>query len=109
MLLTVYVATIAPSVTLWDAGEFQAAVASLGIPHPPGTPLYIVLGNVWTRVLGFFPPALALNLFSAVATALACALLAGLMARWTQSRLAGVASGLTAGTMLAVWQNATET
>jgi hypothetical protein len=109
MLLAVYIGTLAPTVTLWDAGEFNAAIASLGIPHPPGTPLYIVIANVWARGLGFLPQALAVNLLSAVATAVACGLLAGLMARWTRSRLAGVAGGLTEGTMLAVWMNATET
>src|SRR5687767_9487813 len=108
-LLAVYAATLAPSVTLWDAGEFNAAIGSLGIPHPPGTPLYIVLARVWADALGFLPQALAVNLLSAVTTAIACALLAGLMTRWTGNRVAGIASGLTAGTMLAVWQNATET
>lgn len=108
-LLGIYATTLAPSVTLWDAGEFQAAIASLGIPHPPGTPLYILIASAWARVLGAVPFSLAVNLLSAVATAIACALLAGLIAGWTRSRLAGIASGLCAGTMLAVWQNATET
>ena len=108
-LLTVYVATMAPTVTLWDAGEFQAAIASLGIPHPPGTPLYILVAHVWATALSVFPLALAVNLLSAVATATACALLAVLMTRWTRDRLAGIAGGISAGTMLAVWQNATET
>ena len=107
-LFTIYAATLAPTVTLWDSGEFNAAIASLGIPHPPGTPLYILIANVWARILPI-PQALAVNLLSAVATAIACGLLGGLLARWTQSRLAGVAAGLTAGTMFAVWQNATET
>ncbi len=100
---------MAPDITLWDAGEFNAAIASLGIPHPPGTPLYIVIGNTWARVFGVLPQALAVNLLSAVATALACGLLGGLMTRWTTDRVLGVASGIAAGGMLAVWQNATET
>ena len=108
-LLAIYAGTLAPTVTLWDAGEFNAAIGSLGIPHPPGTPLYILLAHTWAQALGFLPQALAVNLLSAVATAIACGLLAGLMTRWTGNRLAGIASGLTAGTMLAVWQNATET
>ena len=108
-LLVIYSATLAPSVTLWDAGEFNAAIASLGIPHPPGTPLYVVLGHAWSKTLGFLPTALAVNLLSAVATALACGLSGGLITRWTGDRLAGIASGITAGTMLAVWLNATET
>ncbi|MGH7693678.1 MAG: protein O-mannosyl-transferase family, partial [Gemmatimonadaceae bacterium] len=41
VLTSVYLATLAPGVTLWDAGEFQSAIRSLGIPHPPGTPLYV--------------------------------------------------------------------
>ena len=108
-LLAIYVATLAPSVTLWDAGEFQAAAASLGIPHPPGTPLYVLLAATWAKVLGAVPFSVALNLLSAVATGVACGLLGGLITRWTRDRLAGIASGITAGTMLAVWSNATET
>jgi len=109
VLLAVYSATLAPDITLWDAGEFQAATASLGIPHPPGTPLYILLAATWAKLLGPVSFSVALNLLSAVATALACGLLGGLITRWTGDRLAGIASGISAGSMLAVWQNATET
>jgi hypothetical protein len=108
-LLATYAAALAPTITLWDSGEFNAAVASLGIPHPPGTPLYILIANVWAKGLGFLPLALAVNILSAVASATACGLLAGLINRWTGNRVAAIAAGLSSGTMLAVWQNATET
>ena len=110
VLTIVYGATLAPGVTLWDAGEFQSAIRSLGIPHPPGTPLYVMTGAVWARVvaplIGF---ARAVNLLSALATAAGCAVLGASVARWTSSRIAGIAAGLTAGAMLSVWRSATET
>ena len=62
-MLVVYIATLAPGVTFWDAGEFIAAAHSLGIPHPPGTPLFVVLLNAWARAFAFLPFAIATNLF----------------------------------------------
>jgi hypothetical protein len=109
-LFIIYLATLAPGVTLWDSGEFLAAIHSLGIPHPPGTPLYVLLANVWAMiwapVVGF---AYSVNLFSAVCTAAACALLADLFARWTGDRLAAYAAAVCAGAMSSVWLNANET
>ena len=109
VLLAVYVATLAPSVTFWDPGEFIAAARVLGIPHPPGTPLFIVLLNAWARALSFLPFAVATNLFSAVCTAAALGLIGFWVARSTGAVWFGVAAGITAGAMSTVWQNATET
>jgi hypothetical protein len=110
ILTLTYWATLAPGVTLWDAGEFLAAIHSLGIPHPPGTPLYVVIGSVWARIFGpLVGFARSVNLLSALATAVGCAVLAAGVTRWTSSRTAGIAAGLAAGTMLSVWRSATET
>jgi hypothetical protein len=108
-LLAVYVATLAPSVTFWDAGEFIAAARVLGIPHPPGTPLFVIALNAWARLLWFLPFATATNLLSAVCTAAAGGLAALWIGRSSRSVLAGVAAAITAGAMSSVWQNATET
>ncbi|HEY2165352.1 MAG TPA: DUF2723 domain-containing protein [Gemmatimonadaceae bacterium] len=108
-LAAVYVATLAPGVTFWDAGEFIAAAHSLGIPHPPGTPLFVVLLSAWAKLLGFLPFATATNLFSSACTAAAVGLTALWIARATREPLAGLAAGIAAGAMSTVWQNATET
>ncbi len=110
LLLFAYVATLAPTVTYWDSGEFIAAVKTLGIPHPPGTPLYILIANVWaTLVSPFVGYAYAVNLFSAVSTAAACGVLTWLMATWTRDPWSAAAGGLLAGLMSSVWLNANET
>ena len=70
LTLGVYVHTMAPSVDWWDTGERIACSYILGIPHPPGTPLYVLLGRVFT----LFPlgeVAQRVNFVSALTSALA--------------------------------------
>jgi hypothetical protein len=51
--LVVYFLTMSPSICLWDCGEYLASSADLGIPHPPGTPLLVMLGRTWIVLLSF--------------------------------------------------------
>jgi hypothetical protein len=109
LLFGVYVATLAPGATFWDAGEFIAAVHTFGIPHPPGTPLFVLAARAWRLLFGFLPTALATNLFSAACTATACALTGVVVARRTGRSFAAATGVFCAGTMSSVWLNATET
>lgn len=109
-LLLAYVITLAPGVTYWDSGEFLAAIKTLGIPHPPGTPLYVLAANVWAKLFGpLLGFAYSVNLLSAVSTAMACGIFAWLMSKWTRDPTAAIAGGLLAGLMSSVWLNANET
>jgi hypothetical protein len=72
--LAVYGLTLAPDLTFAnygvDGGELITAAVTLGIPHPPGYPTYVLLGHLFSYLpLGTI--AYRFNLFSAVAMALA--------------------------------------
>jgi hypothetical protein len=68
-----YWMTLAPTTAFWDAGEYITVAHVLGIPHPPGNPLFVMLARVWELVLsaGGWPVAVRINLLSAVCSALA--------------------------------------
>jgi tetratricopeptide (TPR) repeat protein len=85
--LAVYVYTVAPTVTLEDSGELAVAADYLGVPHPPGYP-------IWTLVTWFFQwvfhwvdynghpnPAWSVGLMSAVFGALTCGIMTMLICR----------------------------
>ena len=109
LLAAVYLATAAPSLTFWDASEFATAIATLGIPHPPGTPLYVSLGAALWHLVPGLSPVQAGTLLSALATATACGLAASIIAQCTGRRGLAVTAGSAAGLMGTVWMNATET
>ena len=114
VLFAVYAATSAPGLTFWDAGEFIAAAHVFGIPHPPGTPLFVAAGRSWTLILGgVLGVARASNLLSAVCTATAGMLAVMVIARGAPEKRdvtwGAIAGGCCAGLMASVWANATET
>ncbi len=73
----VYLWTLCPTLYWGDCGELATAVATLGIPHPTGYPLYCLLGKAWTLLLPLGSLVWRLNVLSAAFGALAAACLYG--------------------------------
>lgn len=72
-VMVVYLFTLAPTITAEDSGELITAAHTLGIAHPPGFPLYVLLGKLFTFIpLGSI--AWRVNLMSAFFGALTIAL-----------------------------------
>src|SRR5580765_5293008 len=72
--LVVYSWTLAPTVTLTDSGELIVAAYGLGVAHPPGTPLWVMLAHI-ASLVPVGSVAVRINFSSAVFAALACAML----------------------------------
>src|SRR6266550_2732803 len=53
--LVLYLLTLAPSTAMWDTSEYIAAAYTLGLPHPPGNPLFVIIGRVFTIIPIFGP------------------------------------------------------
>jgi hypothetical protein len=122
-LMGVYLSTLAATVTFWDAGEFISTSYILGIPHPPGTPLFVLIGRVWSLLpLPLSVPS-KLNLLSALSTTVAALLLFAAVSKvlWNMVNGAGERLGkwivyggaftaaVVSSTAITVWENATET
>ena len=65
----VYFDTMAPSVSYWDCGEFIAVSYTLGVPHPPGSPLFLLLGRIASMLPISEDIAFRVNLLSPLASA----------------------------------------
>ena len=68
-----YLWTLCPTVYCGDGGELGLAAANLQIAHPPGYPLLTNFGHIWTVILFFLRPILALNILAALFAAVAAA------------------------------------
>ncbi|HJY54107.1 MAG TPA: DUF2723 domain-containing protein [Candidatus Udaeobacter sp.] len=71
--LLLYTLTLAPTVTLVDSGELIVAAWGLGVAHPPGFPLWVMLAHL-ASMLPVGNVAARINFSSAFFGALACAI-----------------------------------
>ena len=69
--LTVYISCISIHASFWDSGELISAAYKLQVPHPPGSPLYLIIARFFS-IFAFSPTnvTIAVSLLSSVAAAL---------------------------------------
>ena len=113
MVFLLYAVTLARTTAFWDTSEYIATAHILGIPHPPGNPLFVVLARAWTVLLAplGLSVAVRVNLFSAAMSAGAHALwflvIHHILRYFSPSRifrLAGAAAAvLVSATAFTVW------
>jgi len=121
IVLIVYLMTTAPVVAFWDNGEFISVGYTLGVGHPPGSPMYTLITRLFS-LLPFGNVARAVNFESVLAGALAIAFLyfsLTKMARRWEGRveslsdalptyITGVTGALLAAFSFSFWENALE-
>ena len=111
-----YLFTLAPNVTLEDSGELCTGSFYAGIPHPPGYPFWAIYSWVWTKILPFGNVAWRVEVGESLASAMACGLVAMMVARTSSMLIEGIeelkgiagqwenaicaVSGITAGLLL---------
>jgi hypothetical protein len=65
---SVYIMTAEASGSLWDCGEFASSAYKLQIPHPPGAPLFVLIGRLFMAPFDPHHAATGVNLMSALAS-----------------------------------------
>ena len=65
----VYLLTIEPTVSFWDCGEFITTAYKFEVGHPPGAPIFMIVGRFFTLFAGPENVAKMINVLSALASA----------------------------------------
>ena len=111
LVFVLYLLTLAPSVAMWDTGEYMAAAKVLGIPHPPGNPFFVLLAHAFGSLPIPVSYAARINILAALASACSAGfwflITERIVARWILERwqrlvVAGLAT-LIGATAFTVW------
>ena len=121
VLIATYLYTIAPTVSLWDCGEFIACSHILGVPHPPGTPFFVLLGRIFDIIIPFGEVAKRINFLSSFSSALSGGflylLILSVFHRFRENRgkrlplsnhIIAVFSSISAGLSYSIWDTSVE-
>jgi hypothetical protein len=115
VVFLIYLATLAPTTAFWDTSEYIAAAKVLGIPHPPGNPLFVILAHTFGLLPLAASYAVRINLFAAITSAAAAGLWFLVAERWLRgivpqrwARYAAAFGGVLVGaTSWTVWNQST--
>jgi len=111
-VFVLYLLTLSPSTAMWDTSEYISAAYVLGLPHPPGNPLFVLIGRLFAVLpLGSLSVPVKINMLAALTSAIAAGmwflvaervLVSWLPERW--QRIAGGAlATLVGATAFTVW------
>jgi tetratricopeptide (TPR) repeat protein len=114
--------TVSPTVSYWDCGEFIACSYGLHVPHPPGAPLFLIVGRLFSMFRFVEDIGLRVNYISVLSSALTVMLLylsivhlirewKGTLsdaADWRLAIFSGVLGSLTFAFTHSFWFNAVE-
>ena len=126
----VYFFSVEPTGSLWDCGEFILGAYKLQVVHPPGAPLFLLVGRLFTWIAELLSDdpsdiAFAVNLMSGICTAFAAFFIARVTMLLTRLSMvgedgdldegqiiaasgAGITAGLTTAFATSVWFSAVE-
>ncbi|MDB4908165.1 MAG: hypothetical protein JWO05_2949 [Gemmatimonadetes bacterium] len=110
-VLLLYLLTLAPSTAMWDTSEYITAAYTLGLPHPPGNPLFVIIGRVFAMIPIGSNVAVRINFFAALCSATSAGMwflitervLVGWFAERWQRVLGGVVTAVIGATAFTVW------
>lgn len=127
---TVYAFSVESTGSLWDCGEFILGAYKLQVVHPPGAPVFVIIGRFFALLgewLSSEPSAIAVgvNLMSALCSAFAAMFTAWITAILTKMAIygrendpplweniiigvAGIIAGLTTAFATSIWFSAVE-
>jgi hypothetical protein len=115
VIFAIYLATLAPTTAFWDTSEYIAAAKVLGIPHPPGNPLFVILAHAFGLLPLAASYAARINIFAALTSAAAAGLWFLVAERWLReivpnrwARYGAAFGGILVGaTSWTVWNQST--
>ncbi len=111
VMFVLYLVTLSPSTAMWDTSEYITAAYTLGLPHPPGNPLFVLIGRVFAILPIATTTAVRINIFAAVCSAVSAGmwflitervLVGWFTSRW-QRVVGGALAALIGGTAFTVW------